>query len=112
MFVIVCVIIIIYQARLSSLHIMTCHFANTRRHNAVRDTFHRIFAGIKVNLEKEPPSGLRGNAWDSVTHGLLLDGVFRYYDYLVVDPARLDACREYNPYPFGSFNGLFEAKNE
>lgn len=98
------------KARLTSSHIMTCHYENTRRHNAVCDTFHRTFAGIKTNWEKEPPTGLCSNAWDSVTYVLLLDGVSRYYDYTVVDPARLDACRKYNPYPFGNFNNLFEAE--
>jgi hypothetical protein len=72
---------------LSSAHALTCHLEDTRRHNAVRDSFHRMLAGIGANWAKEPLTGIERKRWDTVSYGLLLDGVARYHDYTVVDPA-------------------------
>ena len=97
---------------LSSAHALTCHLEDTRRHNAVRDSFHRMMAGIGANWTKEPPTGVDSKRWDTVSHGLLLDGVARYYDYTVVDPASAEWCRRFNPFPKGSLEPRYQEAKE
>ena len=97
-----------FMVALTTQHLSTCQRETTRRHNAVRDTLHAMFKGLRFTTELEPhtPSGL--NRWDICVANLTSDGVKRFYDLTIVDPLKSIFSQAADPFPNGHMDPLHD----